>query len=145
MLLLEVLIALVLVALCAFPLLAPHFMMINQEKLLLDEIEADRMANVIFTNLVEKMYNGTLTWEEINSLEKKDIERDLLKDVAIPKRWPYAMSYRFETPRLKPDAKEPQYGLFPLWVEMTPQKGKTIRFFYEVFVEKGGGVGDEES
>ena len=143
MLLLEVLIALVLVALCAFPLLAPHFMMINQEKLLLQEIEADRMANVIFVNLVEKMHNGSISWEEISGNGSGEVDGDLLEGVNAPKQWPYVMTYRFETPQVKPSQSDPRYGLFPVWIEMKPKKGEDIRFFYEVFVEKGRG--DEKS
>ncbi len=136
-LLLEVLIALVLVSLCAFPLLAPHFMMINQEKLLLGEIEADRLANEIFVNIAEKMYTGEISWEALGSRESRRVDGALLNEVAIPPHWPYEMTYHFGDPKLKPDKKNPRLGLFPLWIEMTPKKGKAIRLFYEVFVEKG--------
>ncbi len=134
-LLLEVLIALVLVSLCAFPLLAPHFMMINQEKLLLGEIEADRLANVVFVNIAEKMYTGEISLEALSSRESRRVDGALLSGIDIPLHWPYEMTYHFDDPQVKPDKENPRFGLFPLWIEMTPKKGKPIKVFYEVFVE----------
>lgn len=127
-LLLEVLIAMVLVALCAFPLLSPHFMMLRQEKKHLENLEADRIANVVFVDIVEKMYQETITWEMVNDLELHPLADSEFKN--------YSINYRFDEPKLKPDKKKPKYGLYPLLIEITPKNGKTLKFFYEIFVEK---------
>ncbi|NGX57618.1 MAG: hypothetical protein K940chlam3_00511 [Chlamydiae bacterium] len=135
-LLLEVLIALALVALCAFPLLAPQLMMIRSERLFLDEIESDRIANIIFVNIAQQMYQNRITWEQLQNREAVPVGQDLLKGVTLTKNWPYEMTYRFGKPQTKPSGKPPQFALFPVWITMTPKEGKPLNFFYELFVEK---------
>jgi len=129
-LLLEVLIAFALVALCAIPLLAPQVGMIRSERRFLNEIEADRLANVIFTDIVEKMYQREISWEALFNQEE------------VPVNWvshpPYAITYRFVLKQGKPTKSDPQYALFNLWVTMA-SKEETLTFEYEIFVEKEQG------
>lgn len=144
-LLLEVLIALALVALCAFPLLAPQMMMIRSEREFLHDIEADRVANTIFVNIVQKMYSNSITWQQLNSPEEFPIDSNLLNEMSLPRGWPYAMTCRFKIGNQKPVGKPAQFALVEVWITMTPKEGNPLTFFYEVFVEKEPELISEET
>jgi len=123
-LLLEVLIALALVALAAIPLLAPQVEMIRSERRFLNEIEADRIANLVFADLVEMMYQNSLTWESITGTGVNAYSRE-----SIPKK--YKVTYQFAGYQGKPDKEAPRFALFDLVIEVNE-----IPFKYQIFVEK---------
>lgn len=129
--LLEVIIALALVALCALPLLAPQTDIIRAERRFLHQIEADRVAGVIYADIVQKMYGGSITWEELLSSEERDVE-----GVLFPPGWPFKTTYHFETIKMKPDKTNPKYALFRILITMRADNMKTLEFPYTIFVEK---------
>jgi len=119
-LLLEVLIALALVALCAIPLLAPQTDMIRAERRFLNEIEADRLANVVFADIVQKMYENLIPWEALYGEAEVPIEGKGAK-----------ISYQFENLYGKPSKQDPKYALFELSIKIDD-----LVFSYHIFVEK---------
>ncbi|MCB1213606.1 MAG: hypothetical protein KDK40_04830 [Chlamydiia bacterium] len=65
-LLLEVLIAMVLILFCLMPLLGPHLTMYLEEKRVTNEVEAVRIVNILFTELlVDKFYRQNIPWSVI--------------------------------------------------------------------------------
>lgn len=64
-LLLEVLIALALVALCMLPLVYPHFWMVKKEKSAVQMIKEDAKVGLVYIHLLEKLYMNELPWERL--------------------------------------------------------------------------------
>lgn len=64
-LLLEILIAFGLVALCIFPLVFSQFKILAAQKELHARLEGQRLANEQFTRIVESLYKGELTLEQL--------------------------------------------------------------------------------
>ena len=135
MVLLEVMIALALIALCALPLLTPQTDMIRAERRFVDEIEADRTANIIFANIAQKMYQDTIQWDALFNEEEVPIEGELLEGAHLRKTWPYKMTYHFKNKKKKPANEPPLYALFELTITMN-SKVEKLTFNYEIFVEK---------
>lgn len=65
MLLLEVIIALALVALCALPLIAPHLELVNQQRHLSRTVEVDRAVNLLYVQVLEQLQKNKIPWSSI--------------------------------------------------------------------------------
>lgn len=64
--LLEILIAFGLVALCIFPLVSSQVKILMAQKELHKQLDNQRLANLYFTQTVEKLYRGEITLEQDN-------------------------------------------------------------------------------
>ena len=64
-LLLEVLIAIALVALCAYPLITPHYRLAQEKRKLLRNLKVQREADEAFYEAVQRLYEGEVAWEKI--------------------------------------------------------------------------------
>ncbi|MGE3953591.1 MAG: hypothetical protein AB7F31_00140 [Parachlamydiales bacterium] len=64
-LLLEVLIAIALVALCAYPLLSPHYRLAGEKSATLRRLKQERAADEAFCEVVARLYRGEVEWEKI--------------------------------------------------------------------------------
>lgn len=64
-LLLEVLIAFFLVALCALPLMQPQFAMLKAERAFINGVTLDRLVNQFYAELLQKFYRGEVPWASI--------------------------------------------------------------------------------
>lgn len=98
-LLLEVLIALAIVSLCAIPLIAPNLWLIKAEKEFLQTIENDRIAHLIFLHVVENLYNNVYSWENLKNNE--EIPFSLESIPAIPENWPFEVTVRSKVAQSK--------------------------------------------
>jgi hypothetical protein len=67
-LLLEVLIAFFLVALCAIPLMQPQFAMLKAERAFTNVLTLDRVVNRLYAELLERFYRGEVSWASIGTL-----------------------------------------------------------------------------
>lgn len=63
--LLEVMIALAIVSLCAIPLIYPHIFMSRQQQILKRELGYDHIANLIYVDLLEQLYINKIGWDVI--------------------------------------------------------------------------------
>lgn len=88
--LLEVLIAFLLIAIAAIPLLAPYPAMFKEQKKFILELEIDRVANLIFVDLLAKILR-----DEIDPVEG----HSALVETALPMR--FDVSYVFVENALK--------------------------------------------
>jgi len=117
-LLLEVMIAIALVALAAIPLLAPGIWMIKNEKEFNRQIRADQKASLLFANFVNSLYTG----------ESFDIPQDF--------------SFEFEELKDKGDEEKLQYLLYRMKITYAPKNGKIMTFPYDLFIEVTGSKSD---
>lgn len=88
--LLEVLIAFLLIAVAVIPLLAPYPAMFKQQKQFIQELEVDRLANILFVDLLAKIHK--------NEIEPLEGGRGLV-EAQVP--LPFDVSYAFEENALK--------------------------------------------
>lgn len=70
-LLLEILIALSLVALCAIPLIVKPIRAYREEMANLEEVERERLADWTFSEIREKLYKNEISWEELPGLHAR--------------------------------------------------------------------------
>jgi len=139
LLLLEVLIALALVALLVLPLLAPQVYLVKFERQFLYDIEADRLASEIFADVVQSLFEGDLTLAEIQDPAPRVVRYSLLAD------FPYEVTYRFDKGKSKEKNDEASYHLISVIIEMFENKKLKFSFPYSLFLEEEVEVeGNEE-
>jgi len=135
MLLLEVLIAFLLIAMCLLPLLYPHTFILTSQRRFIDEVELDHKVNLQYADIVKALYRNDISWEAIMSRVEFPIDTTL----------PYKGSYHFgKRRRQKPNKDDASYTLYLLPLEMTfvPKKGGTpLCFHYDLFVIRDLGEG----
>jgi hypothetical protein len=138
-LLLETMIALALIVLCVFPLLAPYLAMYRAEKDFIRKIDLDHQVNLFYASVLEKLYLNAISWEELMH------HQFLLPKEAL---LAYEGSYNFNevAPRFKPKEADAPYSLFlfTLTFNFIPielsqksdevKKANTLKYRYEVFV-----------
>lgn len=73
--LLEVLIAMAIVMLCALPLLSPHAAMYKEQKKLIAKIKEDHQAQVQFVDFYEKLLRGEETVENLKVIKEKKLAK----------------------------------------------------------------------
>lgn len=64
-LLLEVMIAFFLVAMCALPLMQPQFVMLKTERTFINGVTLDRLVNEFYAELLLRFYRGEVPWASI--------------------------------------------------------------------------------
>lgn len=67
MILLEIVIALALVALCILPLIGPHIEIVRSHLKFAKLMELDRAANLIYVDLLEQMHRNSLPFPDIKN------------------------------------------------------------------------------
>jgi hypothetical protein len=65
--LIEVVVSLFLVVLCLIPLLQPHAVILMEEKRFVREVQLDRVANLVYAEVLQSLYAQAVSWEEIQS------------------------------------------------------------------------------
>lgn len=77
--LMEVLVAMALISLCAIPLLYPHYSILKEEKIAVRELEWDRLAGVVYGQVLRDLYNERISWDEIQQGTELPVESELLQ------------------------------------------------------------------
>lgn len=108
--LLEVLIAFALVALCAIPLIYPHTAMLKAQNQFVRELELDHAVNLLYGNVVEKLYLNKINWNDINHTTF-EITESMLKEAGYDKPLGYKGKFAFIEEKHKPK-KLGNYNLF---------------------------------
>lgn len=78
-LLLEVMIALFLVALCLIPIIDPHYAMIQSDLTILEEGKLERTAARLYSEFLIRLYRGDVLWTDIGHYYD-----DSQKEIPIP-------------------------------------------------------------
>lgn len=140
--LLEVMIAFALVVLCAIPLIYPHVFILRAEKQFVAEAALDHQVNLLYAEVMEKLYQNAIPLEEI--LEGKEIPVGTLLS--------FTGSYHFEVVKKKESSEKKHNAyLLRLVFQFTPEKGvfvekssAPITFEYLIPLEKGTAAPAEE-
>ncbi|MEI8364844.1 MAG: type II secretion system protein [Parachlamydiaceae bacterium] len=127
MMLLEVLIAFVLVVLCALPLIYPHALILRSEKQFTAIVELDHFVNLLYTDILQKMYQNEIPWSSIQSKKNLPINDAMLSSLGYENKLPFNGTYRFEDKKHKisSDQDHAAYWL-KLIITFTPKKGAFI-------------------
>lgn len=160
-LLLEVLIAFFIVALCAIPLMAPQIFMVRSELSQAREVELDRAVNILFADLLEKFYEQGVNWETVGT---KDLPKPALPlNTEVFDRLGYGPNYlqrlgfegdytvRVKLSKVKKDLSktegpngellyhmlEIKYSFKPLrWISLDLAKDDTLTYVYDLFAQR---------
>lgn len=120
-LLLEVLIALFIVVVCVSPLLSSQVFMYKIERQFLHKLEVDRVANIVFTDIIKNLYEKKeVGWSDIQ--ENKLFTYDLLQHQSngVPKHFPYKITYSLGMTKLRKPKIKPINFIVLLNITITP-------------------------
>lgn len=119
MILLEVLIALSLIVMCAMPLIYPHVFLLQAQRKFVKTIELDHDVNLLYADVFQRMHTGEISWGQIH--EKREIPVDDAMWMRIypndPKKIAFKGSYRFGHPLKKKTG--PVWGAYVIPVIFT--------------------------
>lgn len=144
-LLLEVIIALMLVALCVIPLLVPHVYLLKQQQRFLDEVELDNMVNLLYSDVIVRLYANEIPWGDISSRRGDktgtvfEINDDMIAKAGYNKFLPFKGTYWFEEEKRKPKKEGPfTYYLLNLYFKFSYENPKITKeplvYKYNVFL-----------
>lgn len=142
-LLLEVLIAFLLIALCAIPLIAPHVSIYKDQQEFMDKIQLDHFVNHYYGEIIEKLYRQNISWETLSNEAKVRIDREKIVSWDN-KPLPYEGTYSFKDKKHKPkEAKPFTVYLIQLTLSFKPikkgsaeTKTKDITYQYDIFIPR---------
>ncbi len=142
-LLLEVLIALGIVLVCIVPMLQPHLAMLMEEKRFIREVELDRVANVLYCDLlVNRFYRSPpITWEDITSGRPNPLDSPELT------RLGYTGSYMtaVRLPKKQEEQADSPLDLLKITFTFNSSLGGTpIVYNYDLFIQRTPNVEEKE-
>lgn len=143
MILLEILIALALVAFCALPLVYPQVYILKSERKFIDTVELDHFVNLLFANRLQKLYLNEIPWSTIESGRPQHIDENILNEMEYKEGLPFDGTYQFSIIKRKPrEPAERTLFLVKLLFAFTPKKSKEVDkeakyvYEYEIFIER---------
>lgn len=80
-LLLEVIIAMALIALCIIPLITPFYEISKSQNRLNTKMQIDHSINQVYIHILEKLYDNKISWKSLSEKEKISFSEDLLKNI----------------------------------------------------------------
>jgi hypothetical protein len=140
-LLLELLIALSLLVLCAIPLVRNPLFLARKEIATFEKIEMERLAELAFAELLEKLYQNEIPlklFEETN-MPKDPYQRDVASvDLPGILNKKFTREFFLWMPARKLGTDQNEFGLLHIKIKLSPfgkNKDATRNFSYRVFIE----------
>ncbi len=138
-LLLEVLISLLLVVLCAAPFFSSQVFMYKQEAQFQTKLELERIVNLLFVNVMQNLYENKISWQQIIEQQEQSFGNDA--EAFFPKHLPCTATYTFKDGRVKPAEDKlvaRHYYRKKLIIAVTPKKTDLpkMSYTYEVMLVK---------
>lgn len=128
--LLEVLIAFALIALCILPLIYPHVFILRSERKFISTVELDHVVNLLYADRLQKLYQNEISWQEIENGNPTPITPSMIESAGYSGDLPFIGTYQFVKIRQKPkEPKDRAAYLFSLEFTFTAKTGE--------FLEKG--------
>ncbi|MBA3958522.1 MAG: hypothetical protein H0X51_09065 [Parachlamydiaceae bacterium] len=93
-LLLEVLIAMALVALCMIPLIVPHFTLFQAHQKFSTTMQVNRTVNQLYVEVLDRLHKNEIPWSSIQ--ERQSLPIDPLLEKLTITSFPYTGNYQFE-------------------------------------------------
>lgn len=125
MILLEVLIALMLVALCALPLIYPHVAVLIEQKKFIKTIKLDHAVTLMYAEIFDRMQRNEIDWSDIHEQRKFDVDDRLLQSTLeneeLIKSFSFKGSYQFGKPLHSKGDKTLSIYLVPITFTFTPR------------------------
>jgi hypothetical protein len=155
-LLLEVVIAIILIALCIIPLISPHTFILTEQKKFIHKVELDHLVNLTFADIVERMYRNEIPWSRIVGGDIFEIDEFDLQRMGYDRRLPFTGAYSFKVEHEKPTEESPKkLYLLSLRLSFVPleggrqspvDKGKSaLNYYYEIFAVRDLAGGEAPS
>lgn len=135
-LLLEVLIAFMLVVMCAIPLVEPHTAILTEQKRWIRTVQLDHFVNLFYAKITEQLYLNQIDWDTIVSGREVLITQDQMKEL-IGTPLPFQGKYFFKVKRFKPGGESLyRHYLLSLNFEFLKkgEKKNPLTFTYILFV-----------
>ena len=137
--LLEVVIALALVAICVIPLLAPQAFILYRQQRLMDEVQLDHLVNLLYGDILLQLYKNEIPWNNLMNSIQYEVDSTMLKQVGINKNIPFKGFYQFKEKKHKPKKESPYtIHLFDLDFRFSRDDPKTdanpLTYHYEIFL-----------
>ncbi len=138
-LLLEVLIALLLVVLCASPFFSSQVFVYKQEAQFQTKLELERIVNLLFVNVMQNLYENKISWQQIAEQQEQSFGNEA--ESFFPKHLPCTATYTFKDGRVKP-AEDTlvarHYYRKKLIIAVTPKTANLpkMNYTYEVMLVK---------
>lgn len=95
-LLLEILIALAIIAMCILPLLYPHATILNQQQRFLKKTTLDHTVNLLYVDVLEQLQKNQIPWSAIQSHAQIPINEDMLQRAGFKNPFPFNGTFRFD-------------------------------------------------
>jgi hypothetical protein len=80
-LLLEILIAITIIAVCMLPLLSSHVFIYNAENEFKQTTQLEHVANLVYVDILEKLHQNTISWNDIESGKSIPIDSQFLEPI----------------------------------------------------------------
>jgi Tfp pilus assembly protein PilV len=131
--LLEVMIAFALIALCALPLLYSHAYILKEQQEFLHKVKLDHVVSLLYAQFHEKLHNNEFSWDSLNDKIDHPIDPSLLTLLNDNNPLPYNGTFRFEINRWKGSNKPFTLNLLNLTFTFTPFRStKTFAYEYQI-------------
>lgn len=121
--------------------------MIQGEKELLQQIEADRAASALWSAFIQNLHENEISWEDLQNEEPHPFSQTILDQAALPPFFYYTPSYKMKSLKKKKGEKEEQtYHLLQVEILLDPKQPEKppLSFPYELFVERILKIGEEK-
>jgi hypothetical protein len=135
-LLIEILVAITLIALCSFTLMENPIRFFSHEIKTLEKIEFERIADLSFLEIKERLYKNEISWDMASTQKKAKIEtlKDFdLKIGSFEKK--ITRSYQVWTRREKESFKGDIYRALLVYIYLDSKSFKEV-YKYRVFAQK---------
>ena len=126
-LLLEVIIAFALVALCVLPLIYPQIFILRSERQFINEVQLDHKVNILYGDIMEKLYRQEIPWQDIVDEKVFPIDLSLGGKSEEKKEIHYKGSYKFIKKKQKaPDDSPHNVYVYRLIFSFQPNEGMLL-------------------
>lgn len=143
MILLEVLIALMLITLCMFPLIVPHVDLLKAHTQVSNSMKLDHLANQLYADVLDRLQRNEIPWNAIQSKNALPIDAAMLQRVGYKDNAPIIGTYQFEEVHAKPteEEKRKQAGWVLHLTKLTfnftsPQNKKELKFPFQLCIAR---------
>lgn len=139
-LLLEVMIAFAIVALCMLPLIVPNVWMITVGRSSIRDLEQERYVNLIYASIVEKLYENKIPWS-ILDVKKTQTPSPWTPDELpenIPEGWNYIVQVFFKM--IGRRENDPDSHLLEVKLYLQRPNNKPLTYTYLLYLEKKSAI-----
>jgi len=125
-LLLEVLIALALVALTLLPIVATPLLLTRAEKEFQEKVEGRVVIQNSFAEIYRLLYENRIDFNNLLIEQER----------TLPPQNGFSINYLLKKPQIKKEKESPRFLLFPVEITVKRGKGSSISETFHLFVEK---------